>query len=64
MPPRGCPGLHGYIQNHSILRDGRPVLPGLRFDVCAELTFASPDAMDTAFTSSQYTARHSPRSAR
>ncbi len=48
------PGLEAYVQNHSILRDGTPVLPGLRFDVCAELTFASPEAMDTAFSSSQY----------
>jgi hypothetical protein len=48
------PGLQGYVQNHSVLRDGKPLLPGLRFDVCAELTFGSPEEMDTAFTSNQY----------
>jgi len=48
------PGLVGYVQNHSVLRDRRPLLPGLRFDVCAELTFASPAAMDEAFSSRQY----------
>ena len=48
------PGLLGYVQNHSILKDGRPLLPGLRFDVCAELSFDSLEAMDRAFTSAQY----------
>lgn len=48
------PGLVGYVQNHSVLKDGRPLLPGLRFDVCAELTFGSLKAMDGAFASRQY----------
>jgi hypothetical protein len=48
------PGLVSYVQNHSVLADGRPLLPGLRFDVCAELGFPDLETMDDAFVSRHY----------
>jgi uncharacterized protein (TIGR02118 family) len=48
------PGLRGYVQNHSVLRDGRPLLPYPGFDACSELDFDSVAAMDEAFASTEY----------
>lgn len=45
------PGLRGYVQNHAILRDGRPLLPYPGFDACSELSFDDLAAMDAAFAS-------------
>lgn len=50
----GLPGLVSYVQNHTVLDDGRPLLPGLRFDVCAELGFPDLETMDDAFASRHY----------
>ena len=36
---RQLPGLRGYVQDHAVLRDGRPLLPYPGFDVCAETAF-------------------------
>jgi uncharacterized protein (TIGR02118 family) len=51
---RSLPGLRAYVQNHAILRDGRPLLPYPGFDVCAETEFDDLAAMDAAFASEQY----------
>jgi uncharacterized protein (TIGR02118 family) len=51
---RLLPNLRGYVQDHAVLRDGRPVLPHPGFDVCAETTFDDLEAMDAAFASEQY----------
>jgi uncharacterized protein (TIGR02118 family) len=48
------PGLRGYVQNHSVLGDGRPLLPYPGFDACSELQFDSLAAMDDAFASAHY----------
>jgi len=48
------PGLRGYVQNHSVLRDGRPLLPYPGFDACSELQFDSLATMDGAFASEHY----------
>jgi uncharacterized protein (TIGR02118 family) len=47
-------GLRGYVQNHAVLRDGRPLLPYPGFDACSELSFDSLEAMDEAFESEHY----------
>jgi uncharacterized protein (TIGR02118 family) len=48
------PGLRAYVQNHAVLRDGRPLLPYPGFDVCAETEFDDLAAMDAAFAGEQY----------
>lgn len=48
------PGLRGYVQNHSVLREGRPLLPYPGFDACSEIGFDSLTAMDEAFASEHY----------
>jgi hypothetical protein len=48
------PGLRRYVQNHAVLRDGRPLLPYAGFDVCAETEFDDLGAMDAAFAGEQY----------
>jgi len=48
------PRLLGYVQNHPVLRDGRPLLPYPGFDACSELAFESLEAMDEAFSSEHY----------
>jgi uncharacterized protein (TIGR02118 family) len=47
-------GLRGYVQNHALLRDGRPLLPYPGFDACSELSFDSLEEMDEAFESDHY----------
>jgi uncharacterized protein (TIGR02118 family) len=47
-------GLRGYVQNHAVLRGGRPLLPYPGFDACSELSFDSLEAMDEAFESDHY----------
>jgi uncharacterized protein (TIGR02118 family) len=47
-------GLRGYVQNHAVLRDGRPLLAYPGFDVCAETQFDDLDAMRAAFASEHY----------
>jgi uncharacterized protein (TIGR02118 family) len=47
-------GLRGYVQNHAVLRNGRPLLPYPGFDACSELSFDSLEAMDEAFDSDHY----------
>lgn len=45
-------GLDTYVQNHLLLRkDGTPWLPWPATDACAEIEFASLEAMDAAFAS-------------
>jgi uncharacterized protein (TIGR02118 family) len=51
---RRLPGLRRYVQNHAVLRDGRPLLPYAGFDVCAETEFEDLAAMDAAFAGEQY----------
>jgi uncharacterized protein (TIGR02118 family) len=51
---RQLPNLRGYVQDHAVLRDGRPLLPHPGFDVCAETEFDDLAAMDDAFASEQY----------
>ncbi len=51
----GLAGLTSYIQNHAILRAGRPLLPYPGFDACSELCFESLESMDAAFASEHYT---------
>lgn len=48
------PGLRGYVQNHAVLRDGRPLLPYVGFDACSEISFDSLEAMDAGFASEHY----------
>jgi uncharacterized protein (TIGR02118 family) len=48
------PGLRGYVQNHAVLRDGRPLLPYPGFDACSELLFDDLAAMDAAFASETF----------
>ncbi len=50
-------GLRGYVQNHAILRDGRPLFPYAGFDACSEISFDSLEAMDTGFASEYYRSR-------
>jgi uncharacterized protein (TIGR02118 family) len=47
-------GVQGYVQNHAILREGRPLLPWPGFDALAEIEFASLEAMDRGFGSEFY----------
>lgn len=48
------PGLRGYVQNHAVVRDGRPLLPYPGFDACSELLFDDLGAMDAAFDSETF----------
>jgi uncharacterized protein (TIGR02118 family) len=48
------PGLRGYIQNHAVLRGGRPLLPYVGFDACSEILFDSLHSMDEGFASEHY----------
>jgi uncharacterized protein (TIGR02118 family) len=48
------PGLRGYVQNHAVLGDGRPLLPYMGFDACSEIEFDSLESMDTGFGSDFY----------
>ena len=48
------PGLRGYVQNHAVLGEGRPLLPYPGFDACSEISFDSLAAMDDAFASEHY----------
>jgi uncharacterized protein (TIGR02118 family) len=48
------PGLRGYVQNHAVLRDGRPLLAYPGFDVCAETQFDDVESMRAAFASEHY----------
>ena len=48
------PGLRGYIQNHAILQEGRPLLPYIGFDACSEIAFDGLAAMDAGFASPTY----------
>jgi len=50
----GLPGLRGYVQNHAVLREGRPLLPYPGFDVCSETEFDDIDSMRAAFASEHY----------
>ncbi|MBM3679098.1 MAG: EthD family reductase [Actinobacteria bacterium] len=47
-------GVRGYVQNHAILRDGRPLFPYAGFDACSEISFDSLEAMDAGFASDYY----------
>ena len=47
-------GLRGYVQNHAILQNGRPLFPYTGFDACSEISFDSLEAMDHAFASEFY----------
>lgn len=47
-------GLRGYVQNHAVLRDGRPLLAYPGFDVCAETQFDGIEEMRAAFASDHY----------
>lgn len=47
-------GLRSYVQNHAVLRDGRPLLPYAGFDACSEIEFDSLEAMDAGFASEYY----------
>jgi hypothetical protein len=42
------------VQNHAVLRDGKPLLAHVGFDVCAETEFDDLASMDAAFASEQY----------
>lgn len=48
------PGVRGYVQNHAVLAEGRPLLPYPGFDACSELEFDSVEAMDEGFASDYY----------
>ena len=48
------PGLLAYTQNHSVLVDGKPLLPYPGFDACSELTFESVESMNAGFSSEKY----------
>jgi len=48
------PGLRGYVQNHAVLVDGRPLFPYPGFDACSELEFDDLAAMDEGFASEHY----------
>ena len=48
------PGLMAYTQNHSILVEGRPILPYPGFDACSELAFETVESMNDGFSSQQY----------
>jgi uncharacterized protein (TIGR02118 family) len=50
----GIPGLRGYVQNHAILDNGRPLLPYTGFDACSEIAFDDLAAMDAGFASPTY----------
>jgi uncharacterized protein (TIGR02118 family) len=45
------PGLRRYVQNHSVLQDGRPLLTATGYDASAELDFDDVAAMERAFDS-------------
>ena len=47
-------GLRGYVQNHAVLEDGRPLLPYPGFDACSEIEFESLATMDAGFASEHY----------
>lgn len=47
-------GLRSYIQNHSVLTGGLPLLPYPGFDACSELSFDDIASMDAAFASEHY----------
>jgi len=51
------PGLRGYVQNHAVLAEGRPLLPYPGFDACAETEFDSLASMAAGFASRQYQGR-------
>ncbi|SVD77851.1 uncharacterized protein METZ01_LOCUS430705 [marine metagenome] len=48
------PGLLAYTQNHSVLVDGKPLLPYPGFDACSELAFESVESMNSGFSSEKY----------
>ena len=48
------PGLMAYTQNHSVLVDGKPLLPYPGFDACSELAFETVKSMNEGFSSQQY----------
>ena len=48
------PDVNRYVQNHAVLRGGRPLLPWPGFDVFSELDFESADAMDASWSSPEY----------
>jgi len=48
------PGLLAYTQNHSVLVEGKPLLPYPGFDACSELIFESVESMNEGFSSQQY----------
>ena len=48
------PGLLVYTQNHSVLFEGRPLLPYPGFDACSELAFETVETMNDGFSSQQY----------
>lgn len=50
-------GLRGYVQNHAVLREGRPLFPYVGFDACSEISFDSLEAMDAGFASEYYRSR-------
>ena len=50
----GLPGLRRYVQNHTVLRSGRPLLPHPGFDIFSETEFESVAAMEAAFASNLY----------
>jgi uncharacterized protein (TIGR02118 family) len=43
------PGLRRYVQNHSVLRDDKPLLTAVGYDAGAELDFDDVAAMEAAF---------------
>jgi uncharacterized protein (TIGR02118 family) len=45
------PGVHGYVQNHGVLAEGRFLLPYPGFDIMPELDWNDLDAMDAAIDS-------------
>ncbi len=47
---RRLPGLRRYIQNHAVLRAGRPLLPYPGFDCLPELDFDTVEVMDNALS--------------
>lgn len=50
-------GLRGQVQNHTVLRDGRPLLPYVGFDAIPELDFEDVPAMRKAFEDPEVMAR-------
>ena len=48
------PGLLAYTQNHSVLVDGKPLLPYPGFDACSELAFQTVESMNDGFSSEKY----------